>query len=55
MGAAKLVISLIIFSFVVVGVLADVGIEDEIAGTEASRAALRLELEQLRTKISALG
>ncbi|XP_008798121.2 uncharacterized protein LOC103713104 isoform X1 [Phoenix dactylifera] len=54
MGASKLLISLIIFSVVVVGVLADAGIEDEIAGTGATHAALRLELEQLRTKISAL-
>ncbi|XP_026663655.2 uncharacterized protein LOC103715520 isoform X3 [Phoenix dactylifera] len=54
MGAWKLVIALIAISSVVVGIWADAGIEDEIAGTEASNSALRLELEQLRTKISAL-
>ncbi|XP_010929382.1 uncharacterized protein [Elaeis guineensis] len=54
MATWKLVIALIVLSSVVVVVWADGRIEVEIAGTEAPDSTLRLELEQLRTKISAL-
>lgn len=57
MEASKLLIASIAISLVFVGVWADAGAEEEavVVEPDVSDSVLKLELEQLRSKISALG
>lgn len=56
MGASKLLIASIVISLLFVGVCADAEIQEEVVVEHKnSDSGLKLELEQLRFKISALG
>ena len=55
MANSKLLLASIAIALVIVGVRSDAPTEGEIAEPEASKSALRLEIEELRSKISALG
>lgn len=56
MEASKLLIASIVICLVFVGAWADAGAEEEVVVQHlAPDSALKLELEQLRSKISSLG